>query len=72
MPNQTWFDKIFPAIITGWKTYIALILWLAWTMFISPALGLEAANEVVTFVLVAFGGAAVASKIKRWESAISE
>jgi len=72
MDNRTWFDKIFPAVLTGWKTYVALIVWLAWTMFVSPVLGLEGANEAVTFVLVAFGGAAVASKIKRWESGLIE
>lgn len=63
----TWFDKLFPAFMTGWKTYLALLLWLAWTMFIAPVVQLEAATDVVEFILVAFGGASVASKIKRWE-----
>jgi hypothetical protein len=63
----TWFDKLFPAFMTGWKTYLALLLWLAWTMFVAPVVQLEAATDVVEFILVAFGGASVASKIKRWE-----
>jgi hypothetical protein len=67
---RTWFDKIFPSFMTGWKTYLALVLWLAWTMFIAPVVQLEAATDLVEFVLVAFGGASVASKLKRWEEAI--
>jgi len=68
MDTQTWFDKIFPQVLTGWKTYVAVIIWLAWSMFISPVLGLEGANDAVTFVLVAFGGTWVTYKIKRWEN----
>lgn len=67
---RTWFDKIFPSFMTGWKTYLALVLWLAWTMFIAPVVQLEAATDLVEFVLVAFGGASVASKLKRWEEAL--
>ena len=68
---RTWFDKLFPAFMTGWKTYLALVLWLGWTMFVAPAVQLEGATDVVEFVLVAFGGASVASKIKRWEEVIT-
>lgn len=67
----TWFDKIFPAFLTGWKTWFALVLWMAWVMFVSPVMGLEAADEIVQFALVAFGGASVASKLARWEAIIA-
>lgn len=68
----TWFDKIFPSFLTGWKTWLALVLWMAWVMFVSPVVGLEAADEIVQFILVAFGGASVASKLARWENIISD
>lgn len=71
---RTWFDKFFPQFLTGWKTYLAIMLWFAWDMFLAPVLGggAEGLTDVVMYVLTAFGGAAFVSKLKRWETALTE
>lgn len=72
MDFSTWFDRIFPAFMTGWKTWLALVLWLFWTMFVQPVVNIDGADQIVTFFLAAFGGAAFTAKLKRWEQIFIE
>lgn len=74
MNYMTFFDKLFPQILTGWKTYIGFAVYMAWVMFLVPALESAGAGafvgvgaDLIEYLLMLFIGASGVSKLKRIE-----